>query len=624
MTKAAARVQSPQGKPDADPGCRPVRDGTARFARVVGQDGSGARDMRLLKNFLIATLVPLGALLFLYWRLWAATGRSLSPDLLALPFAGGGEGYVGQLSALIVAAWTLVAFSLLSFAVAWIVSALVGRNRVAMVAVFPLFSFLMLLAAATFVLADVALALGVVASQRADAARLIDESTITFWTAAFVIVGVLTLLGLAGALLRMFHTPAMHVLGLKAHAPDHAKVLAFVEDVAARVGARPPKHVVLGMDLSFFATNAPMRPLGEPRLKGETLYLSLPCLRLLSEGELRAVIGHELGHFSGKDTRFSMAFAPAFRGLEAAADAARKPIWRLPNLLGMLAAERLDYLAFLFQRNVAAVSREREFAADLKGAEASTPGDLAAALIKMFILAQVWALQGQINVQRLQRGRVMRNLSVSFAERVKYDVETLRMSELVKDALLNEAAHPTDQHPRTAERIRALNVPVASVADGRAISERLYPATPVGAQLDDMHFAEEQLTLHVQRIWVAMGARPEDDSADDVNKLNNLFGQVLAHMVLADHKSDAREIAVAEAEAVELVPDFDFDGFREFCRDEQSLAPLEGLLDVAAAILTDSGKQELLKLLDHIAQADRTVVSEESAVLEKAREILMA
>ena len=81
---------------------------------------------------------------------------------------------------------------------------------------------------------------------------------------------------------------------------------------------------------------------------------------------------------------------------------------------------------------------------------------------------------------------------------------------------------------------------------------------------------------------------------------------------------------MAETEAVELLPDFDADGFREFCRDGEALAPLENLLEVAASILTDAGKQELIQLLDHIAMADRQVVSEESAVLEKARAILLA
>lgn len=614
------------------------RDEGERFARVDGgrarPKGKPGENMQFLRNFLLSTLAPILTIAFLTFRLGQVSGWGPAEGLFTLPFdnltrdgliaaARAGETQA-RLALVIVAAWGLLAASLATFGVARLVSALVGKNRVAMVAVFPAFSFLMLAVATAFVIGDVALAVGVVWSHALGEGAVLSFSSVSLWTGVIAIVGVLTVIGFVGAIARMFLVTPMNVLGLSAQAPDHARVIAFVDDVARSIGARAPQNLVLGMDLSFFATNAPLRPLGETRLKGESLYLSLPCLRLLSEGELRAVIGHELGHFTGKDTRYSMAFAPAFRGLEEAVSAARKPIWRLPNLLGWLAAERLDYLAWLFHRNAAAVSRDREFAADMKGAEASSAADLAAALIKMFILSQVWALQGQINIQRLQRGRVMRNLSMSFAERVRYDVETLRMSELVKDALLSETAHPTDQHPRTSERIRALNVPVATVADGRAIGQRLYPAAPASALLDDMRFTEEQLTLQVQRLWIAMGARPGDDSNDDVNKLNNLFGQLFAHMVLADHKTDDREIAVAEREAQELVPDFDYDGFREFCRDENALAPLEGLLEVAAGILTDSGKEELIRLLDHIAQADRKVVSEESAVLEKARAILMA
>lgn len=588
--------------------------------------------MLFVRNFLIASLVPLLAMAFCTWRLWQET--QLGPmALLTLPsdrFAAGGlvdaaraGDTVARLALVTLGARAVLIASLISFALAFLVSTVVGKNRVAMVAFLPAFSFLMLLATTAFVIADVLILLGVVWASMSGANASVTSNGASFYTVLLLIVGALTVLGLIGALVRMFHVPAMGVLGLRAQSTDHPKVLAFVEDVAARIDARAPKHVVLGMDLNFFATNAPLRPLGEGRLKGETLYLSLPCLRLLSEGELRAVVGHELGHFSGKDTAYSMAFAPAFHGLGEAVNAVRKPLWRIPNLLGWLAAERLSYVAFLFHRNHGAASREREFAADQKGAEASNPADLAAALIKMFILAQVWALQAQINIARLQRGRVMRNLSLSFAERVRYDAETLRLPELVKDALLYETAHPTDQHPRTSDRIRALNVPVATVADGKAIGQRLYPAAPASAVLDDMRFAEEQLTRLVQRIWVGMGARPRDDSHEGVNALNNIFCQLFAHMVLADKVVHPSEIDVAEGQASTLVPDFDSDGFREFCRGDEALVDLDHLLEMAGEILTDSGKQQLITLLDNIAKADKKVVLEESAVLAKAREILL-
>jgi Zn-dependent protease with chaperone function len=589
--------------------------------------------MLFLRSFLIASLVPLLALGFCVVRLAQEAG--VGPvAALTLPLerlAAGGlieAARIGEtqarLTLVILLSAALLMASLAGFAVAFLVSAAVGKNRVAMVAVMPAFAFLMLIVTTLFVIGDVGVLLGVVGASMTGADAAVTSNGASFYTVLLLAVGVLTVLGLIGALVRMFHIPAMGVMGVRAQSTDHPKILAFVEDVARRVDARAPQHVVLGMDLNFFATNAPIRPLGEGRLKGETLYLSLPCLRLLSEGELRAVVGHELGHFSGKDTAYSMAFAPAFHGLGEAVNAVRKPLWRIPNLLGLLASERLSYVAFLFHRNHGAASREREFAADQKGAEASNPSDLAAALIKMFILAQIWALQAQVNIGRLQRGRMMRNLSLSFAERVRYDAETLRLPELVKDALLYETAHPTDQHPRTSERIRALNVPVATVADGRAIGERLYPATPASTLLDDMRFAEEQLTRLVQRMWVGLGARPKDDSHDGVNALNNIFCQLFAHMVLADKIVDPSEIEVAEAEASTLVPDFDFDGFREFCRGDEPLVELDHLLEMAAEILTDSGKEQLITLLDHIAKADRRVVSEESAVLAKAREILRA
>lgn len=593
----------------------------------------GDGEMQLLRSFFFASLAPLAGLLFCAFRLWQETG-ALPPALLTAPFerwsAGGlietaREGdLIARLSLVFLVSLALTAASFASFIFALLVSAIVGKNRVAMVAVLPVFALVMLLVTTAFVIGDVLVLLGVVWTFESSGANAaVTANGFSFWTVLLLVIGVLTVLGLVSALIRMFHVPAMDLLGVEAQAPDHTKVLAFVEDVARQIDAQPPKHVVLGMDLNFFATNAPVNPNGKGRLKGETLYLSLPCLRLLSEGELRAVIGHELGHFSGKDTRFSMAFAPLFFGLGAAVQAVQRPLFRrIPNLLGWAAASRLFYVLVLFRHNQGAVSREREYAADRKGAAASSPDDLAASLIKMYIFSEIWALQGEINIKRLLRGRFSRNLSWTFAERVKYDVQTMRLAELVKDSLNYGTAHPTDQHPPTSDRIRELNVPIASVADEQAIQSRLYPASPVGAQLDDMRFIEEQLTQRIQRYWIAQGAAPRDNRHQLVNLLNNIFCQLFAHMVLADHNLDDREIEVAEREAANLVPDFDREGFRELCRDERNLADLDTLIEAADQLLPPEMKQQLLVLLSDIAKADRKVVPEEIAVFQRVRAAL--
>jgi Zn-dependent protease with chaperone function len=586
--------------------------------------------VHFLRTFLIATAVPILVATFLYVRLWQVMDLGVAEGLLSRPFDrwfGGGlieAAFAGDNAAkimlLIVAAAAVMAASLIAFVLSTLIALAVGKNRVAMVAVFPLYSLVSLLLATAFVIADVALLVGVVWAHAFGDAPLFSLSSPSIWSAIILVVGVLTVLGLVTALFRMFHTSPIEVLAIKAHDTDHPKVIAFIEDVARTVGAKPPKHVVLGLSLNFFATHAPVRSLDEPRLRGETLHLSLPSLRLLSTAELRAIIGHELGHFSGNDTRYSMGFAPAFRGLEEAVHASRKPILRLPNLLGWLASMRLEHVAYLFSRNVAAASRDREFAADEKGASAASAVDLASALVKMFIFSYVWEAQAQWNISRLFKGRVMRNLSMSFAERIRYDVSPTMMAELVQDSLLYQQAHPTDFHPPTKDRIRAMQVPQRAVSDPKAISARLVPVPPVGDALDDMRSAEEQLTRFAQRAWIARGARPKDDSNDHLNAINNIFANLLAHMVLADHKSDDREIAVVEEEAAALVPEFDYDRFRECCRDESALAPLDSLLEFASEILTDSGKEELVRLLEHIAQADGTQVSEESAIIAQARE----
>lgn len=586
--------------------------------------------MQFLRTFLIATAVPILVAAFLYFRLGQVMDLGLLTGLLTRPFErlmGGGlmeaalaGDNAAKMMLLIVAAGGVTIASLVTFLLSTLVALAVGKNRVAMVAVFPAYSLLSLLLATAFVVADVALLIGVVWSQGFGDAPLFSLSSPSVWTAIILIVGVLTVIGLVAALFRMFHVTPIEVLAVKAHETDHPKIVAFVEDVARAVDAKAPKNIVLGLSLNFFATHAPVRSLDEDRMKGETLHLSLPSLRLLSTNELRAIVGHELGHFSGNDTRYSMAFAPAFRGLEEAVVASRQPIFRLPNLLGWLTSMRLAYVAYLFSRNVAAASRDRELAADQKGASAASALDLSSALVKMFIFSYVWEAQAQWNINRLFKGRVLRNLSMSFAERVRYDVSPQVMAELVQDSLLYQQAHPTDFHPPTKDRIRAMQVPQRSVSDPAAIRARLVPENPVGETLDDMKTAEEQLTRFAQRSWIARGARPQDDSNDHLNAINNIFANLLAHMVLADHQSDEREIAVVEEEAAALVPEFDFDRFRECCRDEAALAPLDSLLEVANEILTESGKQELVHLLEHIAQADGNQVSEESAIIAQARE----
>ena len=82
-----------------------------------------------------------------------------------------------------------------------------------------------------------------------------------------------------------------------------------IRDLASKIDALPPQNIIVGLDNSFFVIEAAVKCFNG-LIKGRTLYLSLPLCRILSEVELRAIVGHELGHFKGDDTRYSRRFAP--------------------------------------------------------------------------------------------------------------------------------------------------------------------------------------------------------------------------------------------------------------------------------------------------------------------------
>lgn len=100
---------------------------------------------------------------------------------------------------------------------------------------------------------------------------------------------------------------------------DAPELHGFVRDLANKLGSTPPKNIVVGLEPNFFVTNADVYSLVDRQLlNDETLFVSAPLSRLMTKDELAAVIGHELGHFRGEDTVYSMKFAPVYAGMARA------------------------------------------------------------------------------------------------------------------------------------------------------------------------------------------------------------------------------------------------------------------------------------------------------------------
>lgn len=257
------------------------------------------------------------------------------------------------------------------------------------------------------------------------------------------------------SLVRRARTWVMGTSLSRADAPD---LWTLVDGLAARVGALQPQNLVVGLDPNFFVTEASVVCLNGT-LAGRTLYCSLPLSRILSVDEVSAVIGHELGHFKGLDTKFSKRFYPIYRGTTASIGALRSAEGTASIAL-MPAIAILSYFLECFSVAESLVSRDRELAADREGVGITSPAILAAALVKVHAFSGLWEVLQNAAAKAVREGRAFINASKTYADTVAANAKSGALRGLDKIHL----NHPTDTHPPLGVRLAALGVTVTDVS----------------------------------------------------------------------------------------------------------------------------------------------------------------
>lgn len=251
-----------------------------------------------------------------------------------------------------------------------------------------------------------------------------------------------------------------------ATAQEHPLLWRFVERLADRLGTARPDTLLLGVEPSFFVTEAAVMSHRSTRARpGRAMHLSLPLMRMLTLPELAAVVGHELGHFRGEDTRYSTEFYPVFAGTQRAIDALyASSVNRLAWIALQPAIRLLELFFGEIEEVEAEISRERELMADAAGAEAASATTLVNSLMKICWADAVLPAAEEQAWQQFQQSAEVRPLSASLAK--------LLPDPQAVSALLDEEPHwphPTDSHPPIIERIQALGVNVQSALAGLAL-----------------------------------------------------------------------------------------------------------------------------------------------------------
>jgi len=394
---------------------------------------------------------------------------------------------------------------------------------------------------------------------------------------------------------------------------DSPKLWKFVRDIASEVGGKPPDNIIVGLDPTFYATAAKVNLVGrDVVLRGETLYLSTSLMRLLNIDELRAVIGHELGHFKGEDTVYSLKFAPVYAGLGHAIatlnddDAGATVIAKLPAIV------MLSFMYDLFSINENRISRDREFEADQAGISVASKEALATSLGKVAVYSQLWAGIRENNIVRLNEGKISRNLGKVFEDSALFDVSARHIDEILDLILGTRIAHPTDSHPPIAARYDKIGFDPENLT-GQVLTQ---VGSSLPAVIDEPDSIEEELTSFEHQMMIGLGyaALPEDEEGEQTAFLNAVYS-LAATMVGADGKIEQSEIVEAEQIGSTLFEKFDSVEFRSYCNILNEIPKFEEVTSILSSALNAEQKNGLYDYLKAIASADGEVSEEEKSLL---------
>ena len=262
--------------------------------------------------------------------------------------------------------------------------------------------------------------------------------------------------------------------GLEVTPAEAPALYAMVEELRRRVRAPRVERIVVGTAVNATAMQIHRILLFWPR---NVLRLGFPLLVALSPDHLRAVVAHELGHFSRAHGRFAawvystrMAWVRLVHTLHSRGHA---PIW--VYWLNRFYLPRLDAIA-------RTVSRRQELTADRFAAEAAGARAAGEALLLIDLLSRY---HDEVFWPRLE-------------ERLEREPESVRPYATIAAELhrwtpreagwIDEALHRTaeaeDTHPRLAQRLEALGVSAGLPAAPDRSAGELYLGPALATLID--------------------------------------------------------------------------------------------------------------------------------------------
>jgi len=282
------------------------------------------------------------------------------------------------------------------------------------------------------------------------------------------------LVGIVRAMFAASKPAIATVVARRVDATAEPRLVEAVAQLATATGTDGPDNVLVGLDPGFYVSEVETEAT-DGRYRGRTLYLSLSMSHVLTIDELRAIVGHEMGHFRGADTEWSQRFYPIYAGASGAfvalARAAGGSGGRSIPLIPALMVLSLFMEAFATAER--AISRERELAADKVGAAAVSARAVASSLVKVTAFSDCWGETVDTVVSSVRAGTPLGNASETFVELARAAAKPSAMVDLDT----REIPHPTDSHPPLSVRLEGLGVSLADVTSDALVVDSAEPAS---------------------------------------------------------------------------------------------------------------------------------------------------
>ncbi|QRP46506.1 M48 family metalloprotease [Amycolatopsis sp. FDAARGOS 1241] len=268
-----------------------------------------------------------------------------------------------------------------------------------------------------------------------------------------------------GVRLAIFAVPAVYVLlqalftierardddvsGLPLTPEAQPELWAVVRELADAVGTRPPDEIYLVPEVNA-AVQEQTRWLGL-RVKRRRMFIGAQLFAGLRTDQLRSVLGHELGHYSNRDTRFGGA---TYRGRQAIG----RVVGGLIDTggLGRYLRPLFKGYAKLYFTVSMRVSRDQELAADAAAARVAGTAAATSALREIEALEVLWRFF--INTYATigwRAGYLPARLAEGYRQLLADEHRAEELAEVRRNPPQHDVS-PYDSHPATLERIAVL------------------------------------------------------------------------------------------------------------------------------------------------------------------------